>query len=268
MVPALLAIGAGTMGAGLLNSVLGKKKKASVDTAAMMEDIRKSTEAQKGIVGQQTTALQALNPAYESGMKGLGESYTKTATDLAKAYQTNLTGVGTAEQMAAEKAKALQTQTAARNIPLQQQLIRQQLAATGGGRTGQAAKALSAPVSQAATQASDFSKTLDIQTLQAQSARQEKGIDTLFQTQAGAALTKLGLDKETITTLLNNNRSDIILQAGQLLGIDQQQLANMLGIAGIQTNVNIANAAGYNANQAALNQALIGTGGYLVGKGL
>ena len=264
--PIPLAVALAPAAIGLANSIFGKKKSANVDIPGMTKTITEGSSRQQGIVGNQAQALSALNPAYQTGMTNLGAGYTQTSEDLAKNYQANLAQLGTADTMAAEKAKALNQQEAARNIPLQQQLIREQLAATGGTRTGQAGKAMAAPVTQAAQQASNYSKTLDIQNLQAKSARQQQGVDTLYQSQAGAALQKLGLDRDTMNTLLANNRSDIIMQAAQLLGIDQQQVANLLGIKGIQTNVNIANATGYNANQAALNQGLVELSGAILGK--
>jgi len=262
--PIPVAVGAVMAGAGIANSILGKKKKASVDVAGMTRDTNSGVTNQTGIVGNQSEALKALNPAYAAGMNKLGTDYTNTSTGIANDYQRNLAGVDAIDAQAAEKAKALNQVQAARTLPLNQMLMRQNLAASGGMRTGAAGKTLNAPVMQNAQQQSDFSKTLDIKNLEAKSARTEKGVDTLYSSSAGAALEKFGLDRDTMNTLLANNRSDIILQAAQLLGIDQQRVANMLGIRGIQANQSIANAGMYNNAQNSLNSALIGGGTQLM----
>jgi hypothetical protein len=267
MLPAI-AIGAGLAAGGLAGSIFGKKKKASVDTGAMLGAINKSTETQKNLVGNQFSDLQQPTAQFKTGMGQLGEDYLKSTQANAENYQKNLTQVGEAEKVAADKALAASQTAQASTIPLQQQAIRQSLASAGQLRTGAAAKALTAPVQQLTQNLGQERAASDVNIASRNAARLEQGVNTLYQSKAGADLEKLGMDKDTLTTLLNAGRTDIINKYASLIGIDQQQLANILGVQGIQANVGLANTAASNQNQAAIYNALTGLGGQIMGAGI
>jgi hypothetical protein len=259
--------------AGVASSLMGsmlsnKNKKAKVNTEGLTSITNQAASQQRGIANDTYTALQDSLKNYGTEAGQLGADYEGKANQIGEDYQKSLSTLGQADKDAAERAIAMKSRQSSAQIPLAQQSIREALAATGGLRTGSAGRALAQPVVQAQQQTADLADTLAIQNLGKQSARQEKGVDALYNSKAGAALQRFGLDKETMNTLLQSGRTDLITRATQLLGISSQEVANLLGIGGINVNNSLAQTAAANANQNSIVEALMKMGGGLIGQGV
>jgi len=246
------------LGIAAASSYLNKPKKPNTSGLQMFNQMY--GKQQKDLVNQQFTDLQPGNERYRTQREALGQAFEDKSAGQAEEYQKNLMGLGEYDRQAADKSSALQQEKDFRSVPMQQQMIRENLAASGGMRTGGAARAMSQPTMEAAQRSSDYSRGLESTLLERQAARAEKGVDTVYTSKAGAAMERLGIDKETLTTLYNSGRTDIINRAGQMLGISQQELANMLAVEGIQINAGLADNAASNErnqqNQNALMQLL------------
>jgi hypothetical protein len=260
--------GIGLSAGGIAGSLFGKKKKASVDTAGMTNLVKGSSNKQRDLIGQQFNELQPINQDWEAKRQGLSASiqpgYEKIGQDLMTGYGK----VGEQEQQNLENILNTRQQQTARNIPLQQQLLREQLAASGGFRTGGAAKVMQAPVTQAQTEQADLASALSQQAQAAQTGRLEKGTEAQASMAKEALTTKLGIDADTMDTLFQTGRTDVIEKLGALRGVESDELQSLLGIMGLQTQANLANTAASNANQQALWGSLTGLGGQLIGAGL
>jgi hypothetical protein len=260
--------GVGLAGIGLAGSLMGKKKKATVDVAGMTNLVKGSSGKQRNLINQQFSELQPMSQDWEAKRQGLSESiqpgFDKIGKDLLTGYQQ----VGQAEQQNLENILRTRQQQSARNIPLQQQLIRENLAASGGFRTGGAARSLQAPVMQAQTEQADLASALSQQAQAAQTGRLEKGTETQANLAKEALTTKLGIDEDTMNTLFQTGRTDIIERLGALRGVESDELQSMLGIMGLKTQADLANAAASNANRQALYGSLTGLGGQLIGAGI
>jgi len=266
MLPLAIAGGA-MMAGGLAGSLFGKKKKASVDLTPYINATQKSSATQRDLIGQQFEQLQPLSQEYESKMSGLGTGIEQKYGDIAKQYRSGLSQVGGAEQAALESILSSRQQQTARNIPLQQQLIRENLAASGGFRTGGAAKAMQAPITEMQQQQADLASQLSSEKLAREAGRMEKGTEAEMQLAKEGTLQKLGIDENTLNTLLETGRTDIIDKLGALRGVESDELQSLLGIYGMQTNVNLANTAAENERRQALYNTLTGIGGSLMGMG-
>jgi hypothetical protein len=262
-----VAIGAGLVGAGIAGSLFGKKKKASVDTAGMTNLVKGSSQKQKDLIGQQFSQLQPLSADWEAKRTELSEGIQPGFEKIGKDLQTGYQQVGQAEQRNLEDILRTRQQQSARNIPLQQQLLREQLAASGGFRTGGAAKVMQAPVLQGQQEQADLASTLSQQAQAAQTGRLEKGTEAQAGLAKEALTTKLGIDEDTMNTLFETGRTDIIEKLGSLRGVEADELQSLLGIMGLKTQADLANVAASNANKQALWSSLTGLGGQLIGMG-
>lgn len=252
----------------LAGSIFGKKNKAKgPDIGYLTGQIQQGANKARGQAGMEYADLQPLTKDYASGIEELGTGYEAKTKGLAEEYQKNLGQLGEADKTARDLSLALKSKESYGAVPMQQQAIREQLAASGGLRTGAAARALTQPTMQAAQEVSRAGTQMDIENLGRQSARQEQGVNALYQSQAGAALTKLGLDQNKLQTLMENGRTDIISKYAKLAGIDEAELNAILGLSGMQTQVDLANTAAANARQQAIWDQLGGLGTSLIGYG-
>lgn len=259
--------GIGLAAGGVAGSLFGKKKKAKVDTAGMTNLVKQGSQKQRDLIGQQFSELQPMSQEWEAKRRELSSSiqpqYEKIGKDLLSGYQQ----VGQAEQSNLENILRTRQQQAARNIPLQQQLARETAAATGSLRTGGAARLLQAPVLQAQQEQADLASALSQQAMERQTGRLEKGTEAQASLAKEALTTKLGIDEDTMNTLFETGRTDIIDKLASLRGVEQDELQSLLGIMGLQTQANLANTAAANANRQALWSSLSGLGGQLIGMG-
>lgn len=263
----LPAIGAGLAGVGLAGSIFGKKKKASVDLTPYKQQIGKGATQQRDLVNQQFESLKPLTEQYGQQRADLSGQIEPRFEQIGKDLMTGYGQVGDAEQQAIQAALARQQTIGARNLPLQQQAIREGLASAGQLRTGGAARALQAPVTQFQQQQADMRSGMESEGLARQAGRLERGTEAQANLAKEAFSTKLGMDKETMDSLLSMNRTDLIEQAAALRGISKEETQSMLSLLGIQTNVDLANQAAANQRQQAIWSGLAGLGGSLMGMG-
>jgi len=262
IVAGALISSAGSIAGGLLGR---KKKSPSIDVAGAQRLAKESSARQRDSIGQQFNDLQGQNKEWEAKRMGLSGSiqpqYEKIGKDLMTGYQQ----VGQAEQKNLEDILRTRQQQTARNIPLQQQLVREQLAASGGLRTGGAARSLQAPVLQAQTEQSDLASALSQQSQAAQTGRLERGTEAQAGLAKEALTTKLGIDEDTMNTLFETGRTDIIEKLGALRGVESDELKAMLSAMGINANIGLANTAVSNENRVMLGQTLGNVAGTIGG---
>lgn len=266
MLPAI--IGGAAVAGGVAGSLFGKKKKPVDYTPQMTALTKQSSQKQRDLISQQFNELQPMTEDYETKRTELSESiqpgYQKIGEQLAQGYSA----VNQAEKQNLEDILNTRQQQSARNIPLQQQLLREQLAASGGLRTGGAAKVMQAPVLQGQQEQADLASTLSQQAQAAQTGRLEKGTEAQASLAKEALTTKLGIDEDTMNTLFQTGRTDLIEKLGAYRGVESDELQSLLSIMGVKASQSAAEAAGYNQNKQALYNALIGVGGNLIGQGV
>jgi hypothetical protein len=262
----------GILGAGALigGALVGKKKSSNptVDIAGMENLVKTTGQKQRALIGQQFDQLQPLSAQLKTESQAMGTGLEKKFGDISQQYRSGLSGIGGLEQKTLDSILSNRQVQSARNIPLQQQMIREQLAASGGFRTGGAARALQAPVLQQQQEQADLASQLATERLGREAERAEKGVDVQAEMAKQGALQKLGIDEDTMRTLFETGRTDIIEKLASLRGVEADELQSLLGIKGIQTQVGLAQAAANNARRQALSSSLMGIGGNLLGQAL
>jgi len=262
---ALPLIAGGIMAAGLAGSILDKGKKARVNLEPYRQQIGRGASEQRDLVNRQFEALKPLTEQYGQQRATLSGQIEPRFQQIGQDLMTGYGQVGDAEQQAIQAALARQQTIGARNLPLQQQSIREGLASAGQLRTGGAARAMQAPVSQFQQQQADMRSGMEAEGLARQAGRLERGTEAQANLAKEAFSTKLGMDKDTMDTLLSMNRTDLIEQAASLRGISKEETASMLSLLGIQTNVDLANQEAANAQRQRIWSSLTGVGGSLFG---
>jgi len=169
-----------------------------------------------------------LDDKFRKEQQGLGQGFVDTSRQQAMDFGRNLENIDTSDMVKQRQAKA--QELAFRNLPAAQQALRENLAATGGLNRGAAIRPLQQPVLQASQQAADQAFNIQSQADQDTIARREQALGTLFNTEQGAALQKLGIDEDTARTLMETGRSDVLGRAMQLAGIEGQRTQGLLDI--------------------------------------
>lgn len=262
-------VGAGLTGAGLAGSLFGKKKKApSIDVAGMRRLIGDYSQKQRDMIGQQFEQLQPLTQQYQQRAGELGAGIEQQYGDIAEQYRGGLGQVGQAEQQTMEQLLANRRTQAARDIPLMQQMQREQAAASGLMRTGAAGRMMQQPVQQFQQEQSDLYGDLAAQRMGSETQRQQRALEVQREMATSAAAQRLGIDKDSMNTLLQTGREDLIRKFADLRGVSTAELNGMLQAMGLQTQVDLANTAAENERRQALWSALSGLGGQFMGYGM
>ena len=241
--------------------LFGKKPKG-IDTAALQAILNQGADKQRQIIETGFQDVAPLRGEFEQRRQALGQSFEQGANQRAQQFGQQLQQVESPDFVRRQQAKA--RELAFRGLPAAQQNIREQLAATGGLNRGAAITALSQPVLQAAQAARDESFNIEQAARGRDIARRQAAIQTVFETGQGAALERLGIDRQTANVLLETGRSDILDRAFKIAGIEQGRTQGLLDIEQTRQLQEIARDQAKNASRG----ALLGGLGSLAGAGL
>lgn len=247
---------------GALGGLLSKKAKAP-DYSGVLRELDASGRRQREIatsVRPQTTVVNqefgsnaaSLTAALQNKSRAMGRDYIRDAGSSATSLGNNL-------------ADALK-QRVLRQTPELQRQLREGMAASGGLNRG----ALGAGLSRVAVgQAQELGSGLRDITAQELAAKQ-KAIDTVFATDQATLKTATGLDYQTLQTLLDAGRTDIIQEAANLLDSERSINSAKAGILGAGADAasasSAASAARTNDLIAALSSGIGQSAGYLFDK--
>jgi len=247
--------------AGAATSMLGKKSKGpKVNIAGLNDLVQGNAQKKREIIGGLNPMLQPLSQQYERKQGQIGSDFVSNVAGQGQQYLKDVEETGKAKDTA--RFNLAQEQTF-RQLPQVQQAIRESLAGTGGLGRGYAITELAKAPLQAAQNLSDLTKELTISGAE----RRGQALDRVYQTNTGAQLNKLGIDKDTANTLLETGRSDVLTQAAQLLGVEDQLTEDLLGIQQLAVGNEFARSGAANQNQNSIIQALGQLIGSYAGKG-
>lgn len=240
---------------------LFSKKKASIDTGALLRISQDNEAKQKAIVGGLQGKLSPLSTRFETRRNELGQGFETGTENTLSRYGQDLSAANTADAAARNAASVNFRESSFRNVPELQRSIRESLGGSGTIGNAAALSALSRPVLDANRASRDFDATNEVAGLDRSAARTEKVADTGFNARSNALSTKLGLDTDTINYLTETGRGDLIDEANKLLGIEDQAGANRLGIENARQQQEIAKAAASNSMRGNIISGLTQLGG-------
>lgn len=243
-------------------ALFGGSKPKGIDTQLLQDILNRGATKQTGIIESAFSQTPQLGKQFRQERQALGQAFETGAQQRAQQFGQQLQQVESPDLV--RRAQARAQELAFRNVPAQQEQIREQLAATGGLGRGVAIRALSQPTLQAAQAARDESFQIEQAARERDVTRRQQAIDTVFRTGQGAALQRLGIDQETANVLLQTGRSDILDRAFKLAGIEAGRTQGLLDIEQLRQTQEIARD---QAKRARTGQILGGIGS-LAGAGI
>lgn len=240
---------------------IGGNKVKALDTGAALAIAQKKKQTTMDYANQQEAQLKAGYAPYEQKRSAISAQLEPGAEKQLASYGQDLSKVGAAEQEQYGQAANQFRQQSFRDVPEVQRAIRDQL---GGNRlmgSGAALSSLAKPTIQAAQQSADMASSLEQQRLGNVTNRAEGFATTGFNTRQKAMADRLGMDEETLNTLTQMGRTDLIDKFNSLSGAesDYYDTEGELNILG-QTS-EIARQQAKNARRS----AIIGTLGSVAG---
>jgi hypothetical protein len=247
---------------------IGGSKPKSLDVGQLYAQNLKNKQALNDLTGQKNTQLTAGYAPYEAKRNAISAQLQPGAENLLSQYGTDLSKVNE-QQQAANTASANQVrQEQFRNVPEIQRSIRDSLAGNRLMGSGAALSTLAKPTIQAAQNSADFAANQESQRLADVAKRTEGFATTGFNTRQKALADKLGMDEDTLNTLTQMGRTDLVDKFNELSGAQEQFGANELAInqAGQMSDIARQNAS--NAQKSAIMGTLGSVAGGAAGFGL
>lgn len=245
-----------------LKKIFGGSSGGSVpafNPTPLRDILNKSAETQRSLVNTLPGQLSPFNTELKAKTSQLGTDYVAGTNNRVAEFQK-----GIVNPAATEAAVTARQEQNFRGVPAQQQAIREALASTGRLQTGRASNALIQPVLAAAQDTRDFAAD---QAFNDEAARRD-ALKTGLSVNQQADLAKLGLDEDTMRTLFESGRGDIIQQVAEQLGIEGDLSQGLFNLENTKQQSDISTAINRANNRAGLRNALLGIGGQLAGIGI
>lgn len=201
-----------------------------IDTAALSRIAEQDAAVQRDILGRKKLALQPLTQQFRTDRNTFSAGIEPAAENLITRYGQDLQGVSAQEKAANQNAVVAQRQQAFRDVPEIQRAIRESLGGNNLLRTGGAVGAIAAPITDAARASADFSTGLETERLGNEARRSEGLAGTSFKTRTQALNKRLGVDEQTLNSLAEMGRTDLLDEYASLAGIESQLGADKLSI--------------------------------------
>lgn len=261
MVAALPAIGAGLAGAGLVGSIINRRRTPQFDTAQLQSILNAGGEEQRRLLGQIRPETQTLTNQFRTDVTG--------AQDRARADQAS-SSARLLQELDPITSRLFQTQRDQLKresfgaIPEATRAAREALAATGGLGRGIAAEELARIPVQAAQEFQRGVSGLTAQGLQTKQA----ALQNLQSQESQLIAQNLGIDQNTFNTILQTGNEALINELNGLIEESKRRTQGLSDIEQFRQTGNVAAASADEANRQAIFQALAGLGGTLAGQSL
>lgn len=198
-------------GVALGTALLNKKKNVSLPSLdPQMRAIDAAGQRQRDIAGNLTTSLAPLTTNYGSDVKSAIEARRGEVNAASDKYLSNFS---TAADSLAKKSSDMLKQRVLEAQPELQRQLREGLASTGQLGSGAGFDAFTQQAVTAGKEIGQGQSEIELQRLQGlqQATKDVFGVDTNFAMQA------LGIDENTLNTILQSGREDLIREAQQLI---------------------------------------------------
>lgn len=205
--------------------------RATANANTQRDLLNKDLERRRAIQSALTPKLSAANQEFKTGVAQAGTDYSNRNEAALQTFGNDVNNLNQADITANNAAINTAQERAFRTLPAQQQMIRESLAAQGLSRTGAAGRRLSAPVTEAARNVSDFGNDLENQRLANISRRGEAVANAGLDTRKQVALQRMGLDSGAIQYLNSIGRQDLINEAATAAGLSQDEAAGLSDIS-------------------------------------
>lgn len=244
---------------GLTSSLLAKKKKVNApDLTGLINTANAGADKQISLAHGLTEALKPGEAQYKTDATANSAGLKTQVAGLGKDFMAEQEKLGEA---AASNASNSLKQNIISAQPDIQRSLRESLAASGGLGRGASDVAAARVGQTAANQIGQGEAVIAQQKLEGLQNASQK----VFGANVDAVTKATGLDADTLNTLLNSGRQDLIQEAQAIMSAERDRTSNILGV---QQNANTQNLAAQTASAAGSNafiQALLQSGGQAIG---
>lgn len=240
--PALVAAAPAIISAGsALAGAFGKRKKPkAANVTPLLESIQQGAERQRQQVGTLRPALQPFTQKFQAGT----EQALKSAQEAGRASSAKyLEDIGRTFDQTGDRFANTLSQRVMEQQPALNQQTREALAASGGLNRGSASRALVDVNRGLATDLARGQTDLALQQAQEKQNAIRGATEKIFNLDQDFVKTKLGVDRDTLATVFSTGREDLIREAMQLLGINENENAQKLDIQKFGINQDLARSA-------------------------
>lgn len=244
--------------------LFSKPKVPGIDTAALQRIADQNRSTQIDLLGRKKQALQPLTEQFKTDRTAFSAQIEPGAENLLGRYGQDLSGVGAQEKTANEAAGVAQREQSFRDVPEIQRAIRASLGGSGLLNSGAARTAIANPIIDAARSSRDFTSGLETNRLGNEARRSEGFAGTAFNSRNEAMNKRLGVDEETLNTLADLGRTDLIDEYTALAGVEDTAGQARLGIEQARQANEIERAKAAAARKGAITSTL----GSLAGTGI
>ena len=254
----LPAIGAGVSAASALGGLFGKRKKpAPVNVTPLMTTIQQGAQRQREALAGLRPGLQPFTQNYQTGINQALNTAGESGRASSAQYLQDI-GKTFSPEADARLANTLSQRVLEQQPALAQQQ-REQLAATGGLQRGAASRASTQLSNQLAQDLSRGQTDLALQQEQQRQGALREATTKAFDLDQNFIQQKLGINKDTLATVFNTGREDLIREALGLLGIDANTTQQQLDLQKFGLNQDLARStAGAQGRNELLNTLLQG----------
>jgi len=234
-IPAIASVGSSIAGA------FGKRKKpAPIDVTPLAKTIQQGASRQRQAVGNVRPGLAPFTGNLVGGTNQAVQEAEQARRGLSSQYLSDVgrTFDNTGEEFANTLSRRLSQQQ-----PAAQQALRENLAATGGLNRGAASRASTNLAGDFARSLAEGQENLALNQAQEKSGAIRAATEKIYGMDEDFVNKKLGVSRDTLATVFQTGREDLIREAEALLGIDRSESDQMLDLQKFQINQNYARSA-------------------------
>ena len=257
-------IGAGFATGGIYNAakgILPARSNMAIDTSGLTNSIMEASRRQRGILGTQAGLQAPITGAFQSGVAGAGQQYQTQAQQSAADFLKQISDT-TGEQAAGEEA-ALKAKVYG-ELPSLSKMVQERAASGPGAQSGAALAGQEALAQKGAEEIASGLGGIEQERLAA--TQQAQG--EVFKQLNDVSQQVFGTDVNTLRDVYNNSTQDVRQQIADQLGIDQNELNNMLQVQEFGVSGELAQNLGNQQAQNQLISSVLGLGGTLGGMAL
>src|SRR6185369_6021604 len=235
--PITLGLGALSAGSALAGAFGKRKKPKAVNVTPLLQSIQQGADRQRQQIGTLRPSLQPFTQSFQTGTTGA----VNEAQNASRAASTKyLQDIGQTFDRTGDQFAQTLSQRTLEQQPVQQQALRENLAATGGLQRGAASRATTQLAGQTAQDLARGQTDLALQQAQEKQNAIRSATEKIYNIDQDTIKSKLGIDRDTLATVFQTGRQDLIDEAMQLLGISQNEQAQTLDVQKFGINQDLA----------------------------
>lgn len=246
----LLAVGAGMTLAGAL---MKRRKPQLPDMTGLTNMVNSGAEANRGLIRSAFAKTPAMAAKFQADTGAAVGAADAARTGVMDRYRADSERTNVVEGQSLSdvlRQRVMETQ------PELQAASREALAASGGLNRGAAPAAAMRIATEAGRGIGEGEQAIALQQME----HKRQMVDSIAKMDESWVRDKLGISRETLATIYQSGREDLIAEANAMLGVNENQQDSLLGIEQNKNTMNFARSAAGAEQRNMLLNTLMGAG--------